>query len=87
MAHGQAKGKDYLTRTPGAKTHAVSEGTFCPRSTVLSFPLRLCTLDPFVDEKRTYRMVPEIIYLSHSPTKPGAPSISESSSLTPVSGK
>ena len=68
------------------QTHAMSEGTFYPGSTVLCFHLRLCTLDPFMDEKRTYRMVTEIIYLSNSPTRPGVPSISESSSLTTASG-
>lgn len=62
------------------QTHSVAEGTSL-RSPFLCFP-RVWTTAPFMDEKRTYCIVTEIVYVSDSPIGSGVPMISESLSLT-----
>ena len=61
------------------QTHSVAEGTSL-RSPFLCFP-RVWTAAPFMDEKRTYCIVTEIVYVSDSPIGSGVPIISESLSL------
>jgi hypothetical protein len=66
------------------QNHSASGEILDLERTALCFPLRLCIL--FIDEKGTCHVVPEIIYVSCSPARPGFPLISESSSLSIVSG-
>ena len=68
-----------ISENAWCQTHSVSEGISL-RSTVLCFP-GVWTPVPFMDEKRTYCIVTEIVCVSDWPIGPGVPIISESLAL------